>query len=57
MLTIEQIQKEFYYCTGQKATAEEAQEILGFIEDNRNDGSTASIDEIISDYYYAKIFC
>ena len=56
-MTIEQIKKEIYYYTGQKATTEEAEEILDFIEDNRNDGSTASIGEIISDYYYTKSFC
>ena len=46
-MTIEQIKKEVWYYCGKEATDEEAEEILGFVEDNPN----ASLDEIISDYY------
>lgn len=46
-MTIEQIKKEIYYYVGKRATNEEAEEILGFIEDTPD----ASLDEIISEYY------
>jgi hypothetical protein len=46
-MSIEQIKKEIWYYAGRKATTEEAEEILGFIEDNPE----ASLDEIISEYY------
>lgn len=45
-MDIEQIIKEVYYCTGRYCTKEEAYEILDFME-----GSRASLDEIIADYY------
>ncbi len=47
-MSIEQIKKDIWYYAGFTATNEEAEEILGFIEDNPE----ASIDEVISDYYY-----
>lgn len=46
-MTIEQIKKEIWYYAGKKASTAEAEEILGFVEDNPE----ASLDEIISDYY------
>jgi hypothetical protein len=46
-MTIAQLKREIWYYIGKKATDEEAEEILGFIEDNPE----ASIDEIISDYF------
>lgn len=46
-MTIEQMKKEIWYFTGKKATDEEADEIIGFAEDNPE----SSLAEIISDYY------
>ena len=46
-MTIEQMKKEIWYYAGKKATDEEADEILGFSEDNPE----VSLDEIIQDYY------
>ena len=46
-MTIEQLKKEIWYYGGFRATNEEAEEILGFLEDHPE----ASLDEIISDYY------
>lgn len=46
-MTIKQIKDEVLYYLRRKATDEEAEEILGYIEDNPN----ASLDEIIADYY------
>ena len=46
-MTIEQIKKEIWYYAGKKATDREADEIIGFAEDNPD----ISLDEIISDYY------
>lgn len=46
-MSIEQMKKEIWYYTGKKATKQEAEEILGFVEDN----PSASLDEIIQEYY------
>lgn len=48
-MTVEQMQKEVWYYLGLRATKEEAEELLGFVEDNPK----ASLSEIISDYYNA----
>jgi hypothetical protein len=46
-MTIKEIKDEVLYYLRRRATDEEAEEILGFVEDNPE----ASLDEIISDYY------
>ena len=46
-MTIEQMKKEIWYYSGKKATNQEAEEIIGFMEDN----PSAPLDEIIRDYY------
>lgn len=46
-MTIEQMKKEIWFYAGKKATNQEAEEIIGFMEDN----PSASLDEIIQDYY------
>ena len=46
-MTIAQIKDEVFYYLHMQATDEEAEEILGFVEDNPE----ASLDEIMSDYY------
>jgi hypothetical protein len=46
MLDVDQIIDAVYYCTGRYCSKEEAYEILSFV-----DGSRASLDEVISDYY------
>ena len=46
-MSIEKMKREIWYYSGKKATDEEAEEIIGFAEDNPN----ASLDEIIQDYY------
>ena len=46
-MTIKQVKDEIYYYVGKRATDDEAEEVLGFIEDNPE----ASLDEIISEYY------
>jgi hypothetical protein len=46
-VTIEQVKKEIWYYVGKRASTLEAEEILGFVEDNPE----TSIGEIISDYY------
>lgn len=46
-MTIKQIKDEVRYYLNRKATDEEAEEILGYVEDNTG----ASLDEIIADYY------
>ena len=46
-MLIEQMKKEIWFYAGKKATDQEAEEILGFAEDN----PSASLDEIIQDYY------
>lgn len=46
-MSIEQIKQEVYYYRGKLPTVDEAEEILDFAEMN----PTASLDEIISDYY------
>ena len=46
-MTIAEMKKEIWYYSGKKATDEEAEEILGFIENN----PSASLDEIIQEYY------
>lgn len=46
-MTTEQIKDEVLYYLRRRATDEEAEEILGYVEDNPG----ASLDEIIADYY------
>ena len=46
-MTIKEVKEEVLYYLRRRATNEEAEEILGFIEDNPD----ASLDEIISEYY------
>lgn len=46
-MTVEQMKKEIWFYAGKKATNQEAEEIIGFMEDN----PSASLDEIIQDYY------
>lgn len=46
-MTIKEIKEEVRYYLRRHATDEEAEEILGFVEDNPE----ASLDEIISEYY------
>jgi hypothetical protein len=46
-MTIKEIKDEVLYYLRRRATDKEAEEILGFVEDNPE----ASLDEIISDYY------
>lgn len=46
-MAVKQIKDEVLYYLRRRATDEEVEEILGFIEDNPE----ASLDEIISDYY------
>ena len=46
-MTIKEIKEEIFYYIGERATDEEAEEILGFVEDNPG----ASLDEIVSEYY------
>lgn len=46
-MSIKQMKKEIWFYAGKKATDEEANEIIGFVEDNPD----ASLDEIISEYY------
>lgn len=46
-MTIKEIKEEVKYYLRRRATDEEAEEILGFIEDNPE----ASLDEIVSEYY------
>lgn len=46
-MSIESIKQEVYYCIGRRPTVQEAEEILDFAEMN----PSASLDEIISDYY------
>ena len=48
MKTLEQIKKDVLYYCGKNATDEEAEEILGFVENNPEVPS----EEIIADYYY-----
>ena len=47
-MSIETMKREIWYYAGKKATDEEADEIIGFMEDNPD----VSLDEIITDYYY-----
>ena len=46
-MTIKEVKEEVLYYLRRMATDEEADEILGFIEDNPD----ASLDEIIQEYY------
>ena len=46
-MTIDKMKKEIWFYVGKKATDQEAEEIIGFMEDN----PSASLDEIIRDYY------
>lgn len=46
-MSIEMVKQEVYYCIGRRPTVDEAEEILDFAEMN----PSASLDEIISDYY------
>lgn len=46
-MTIKEVKEEVLYYLRRRATNEEAEEILGFIEDNPD----TSLDEIISEYY------
>ena len=47
MMTIKQIKEEVYYYIGKHITDGDAEEILGFVEDN----SETSLDEIIQEYF------
>lgn len=46
-MTIEQIKEEIYYYVLERATDEEAEEILDIMKNN----SHASLDEIVAEYY------
>lgn len=46
-MSINEMKKEIWFYAGKKATSQEAEEIIGFMEDN----PSASLDEIIRDYY------
>lgn len=46
-MTIEQIKKEIYYYIGENVSDEEAEDILGLVEDLPG----VPLNEIISDYY------
>ncbi len=46
-MSIEQVKREVWYYRGKMPTVEEAEEIMDFVEAN----PSASLDEIISDYY------
>ena len=46
-MSIEHVKREVYYYLGKMPTVDEAEEILDFAEAN----PSASLDEIISDYY------
>ena len=46
-MSIETIKREVYYYRGKLPTVQEAEEIMDFADTN----PSASLDEIISDYY------
>lgn len=46
-MSIDQMKKEIWFYVGFIATDEEAEEIIGFMEDN----PSAPLDEVIRDYY------
>lgn len=46
-MSIEQVKRDVYYYLGRRPTVQEAEEIMDFAEMN----PSASLDEIISDYY------
>ena len=46
-MTIKQIKEEIYYYIRERATDEEAEEILDIMKNNPN----ASLDEIVAEYY------
>lgn len=46
-MTIKEIKEEVKYYLRRHATDEEAEEILGFVEDNPG----VSLDEIVAEYY------
>ena len=50
-MNIEQIQREVWYYLGIDCSTEEAAEIQIFADQLFAEGSRASFDEIISDYY------